>query len=234
MKKVVVVLLINIMRFGLASAVQSAPYPETEKNLMAAVTGETQANANYLAFADVADREGYSEIAKIFRAIAAAELKHAEDEFSILQGLDSSVVKPTPNAPTTGTTRENLQAAIDGETEEYAVMYPEFLAVAISEDMTAARRIFNLAMQAEGKHAIIYADLLKNINNFDWKKYGTIYRCPVCGDILTTSSDCPICGAKAGNLVEYKIAEKGDGGGCNTGFVIIALAALPFALRRSK
>jgi rubrerythrin len=213
----------------------TSPSPETVKNLLAAVTGETQANANYNAFADVAEKEGHKEIAKIFRAIAAAELKHADDEFAILKDLDSTAVRPTPGPVTTGTTKQNLQTAINGETYEYTVMYPGFIAAAELENETAARRIFNLAKQAEEVHAGIYADLLKNFNKFNKTKYESIYRCPVCGNIiLTDPSDCPICGVKAENLVAYEIVEKGNGGGCNIGFAILALGFLPFVVRRRK
>ena len=235
MKKVFVLFFVCIMILGLTTIAQSAPYPETQKNLMAAVTGETQANANYLAFADVADKEGHNGLAAIFRAIAAAELKHANDEFEILKGLDNSVVKPTPTKAITGTTKENLKAAIEGETEEYTIMYPAFIAVAQEEGMAAALRIFRFAARAEEVHAGIFTDLLNNFDNFDKVKYAHVYRCETCGNIiLTNPSNCPICGVRAENLIEYEIVKDEDRWGCNSGFVIAALGVLPFVVRRRK
>ena len=212
-----------------------ATYPDTEVNLMAAVTGESGANATYLAFATVADAEGRTEIAAIFRAIAAAEMKHANDEWAILATYDPTVVRPTPAAGSTGTTAQNLQAAVNGETYEFTIMYPDFIVSADAEGETAGRAIFDLARQAEAVHAGIYADLLANINNFDKVKYEKIYRCPVCGNIiLTTATTCPICGVPASNLVEYQIytGGSGGGGGCNIGFAILPMGFIPFFIRR--
>lgn len=232
MKKLLFVSLLGFMILGTVVIAQSyaSPFPETEKNLLAAVTGETQANANYLAFAKVADKEHHKEIARIFRAISDAELKHALDEFEILKVLNPAAVKPTPGAVSTGTTKQNLQAAVNGETYEYTVMYPDFVAAAEAESATDARRIFNYARRAEEVHAGIYADLLKNINNFDKIKYAKVYRCQICGNIiLTTAVNCPFCGEKAENLVEYEIVQD-DGFGCNFGFSLFAFLFIPLLL----
>jgi len=234
MRRIFVALLICIIGLMLVAQSDASPYPDTEVNLLAAVTGETQANANYNAFATAAENEGRKEIAAIWRAIAEAELKHANDEFAILVSYDATVVRPTPTAVLTGTTAANLQAAINGETYEYTIMYPAFVASADAESETSARRIFNLARQAEQVHAGIYADLLANINNFDKAKYENIYRCPICGNIiLTNATTCPICGVQASNLVEYKIVDNsGSGSGCNFGFAILALGIIPFLIKR--
>jgi rubrerythrin len=208
MKKVLITVFVCIMVIGLATIAQSTEmYPETQKNLMYAVTGETQAAANYRAFASVAEEEGHKEIAAIFRAISNAEEQHAADEFRILQSVDPSVVKPVAGEVKTGTTKENLQAAIDGETEEFTVMYPGFIATANKENMLDARGIFTIAKLAEEVHAGIYADLLKNFDNFDKEKYAKIYRCPECGNIIPTIRPmaCPICGDEGEDLVEYEI-----------------------------
>ena len=183
-----------------------ASYPETVKSLMHAVAGEIEANAKYRAFADVAEKEGRKEIAAIFRVIAEAELQHADDEFSIAQSL-SKVERPKAGKVTAGTTKENLQAAIDGETEEYTKMYPEFVNIADEEHMVDARLIFILAKLAEEVHAGIYADLLRNIGKFDKDKYAQIYRCPECGNIIlkVRPKYCPICAEPGEALKDYKI-----------------------------
>lgn len=186
----------------------TALYPKTFKSLMAAVAFEVQANANYLAFADAADKDGHREIAAIFRAIAAAELKHANDEFAIAQSLISSAVKPkAEKAALAGSTAANLQAAIAGETEEYTKIYPGFVKIAQAERMRTALGIFTIAKLAEEVHAGIYADLLKHIDKFDREKYAKVYRCPVCGNIVPTVRPmaCPICGDEGEDLIEYTI-----------------------------
>ena len=232
MKKSLFVLLLSFLILGTVVITQSyaSPFPETEVNLLAAVTGETQANTNYLEFAKVAEKEHRKEIARIFRAISDAELKHAMDEFEILKVLNPAAVKPTSGAATTGTTKQNLQEAVNGETYEYTVMYPGFIAAAEAEGATDARRIFNLARRAEEVHAGIYADLLKNFDSFDKVKYAKIYRCEICGNIiLTTAVNCPFCGEKAENLVEYEIVK--DDFGCNAGLSLFALLFIPFVIR---
>ena len=205
MKKILVLTLMCIMVLGLTTIAQAGPYPETQKSLMAAVTGETQASANYLAYAEVAENEGHKGIALVFRVISEAEAKHADDEFAILQSINSSVERPKPDEVKPGTTKENLQAAIDGETYEFTVMYPEFIIVAQVENMLQARGIFTLAKLSEEVHAGIYADLLKNFDNFDSVKYAKIYRCPDCGNIVPTIRPlaCSICGDAGDEFIEY-------------------------------
>jgi len=189
-----------------ARSKKAASYPETLKSLMYAVAGEVGANAKYRAFADVADKEGHKEIAAIFRAIAEAELQHAKHEFEIAQKI-GKVAMPKADKVTAGTTKENLQAAVDGEMEEYTKMYPEFVNIAEKEHMVEARLIFILAKLAEEVHAGIYADLLKNIDTFDKEKYAQIYRCPECGNIIlkTLPKYCPICAEPGEALIKYKI-----------------------------
>ena len=177
---------------------------ETLSNLMSAIKGETQAYTKYMAFADVATSEGHIEIGNIFRAISSAELQHGDDEFSILQSFGPAK-RPDPDKVTPGTTKENLQTAVDGETYEYKEMYPEFYETAKKDSIYDAVRVFNFAMQAEEVHANIYADLLRNIDQIDSTKYAKLYRCPVCGNIeLTTRPDsCPICSVPGSIFIEY-------------------------------
>lgn len=154
----------------------------TNKNLSAAFAGESQANLKYLAFAKQADAEGYVQIAKLFRATAAAEIIHAHAELKTLGGIK--------------TTAENLQTAINGETYEFTEMYPSFMKEAESENQTAALRVFRLANEAEKVHAELYQKALDNINAETASDY---YLCTVCGHIAEDSAPdkCPICGGKA-------------------------------------
>ncbi len=154
----------------------------TEKNLAAAFAGESQANHKYLAFAQQADNEGYTQIAKLFRATAKAETIHA-----LAHLKNKGMVKSTA---------ENLQAAIDGETYEFSVMYPEFITTAEGEGNTTVVRAFTFANEAEKVHAELYGKALANLDNNGSADY---YLCTICGHIHEGSAPevCPICNAKA-------------------------------------
>ncbi|MCL2153220.1 MAG: rubrerythrin family protein, partial [Oscillospiraceae bacterium] len=180
------VLTLPLRTFALAALEDTQTYT----NLYAAVQGETNATATYKAFAAKAEADGYPVIARLFLATADAEAKHAEDEWAVLVSMGATA-RPTADTPTVGTTAENLQAAFDGETYEYTEMYPGFVATAVAEGMNEnpynARRIFNLASQAEAVHAGNYADVLANLGDLAYinTKYAVVYRCPVCGEIVT-------------------------------------------------
>jgi len=155
----------------------------TEKNLAAAFAGESQANRKYLAFAKQADAEGYTKIAKLFRATAEAETIHAHAHFKNMGMIKS--------------TAENLKAAIAGETYEFSTMYPEFLKEAQAEGSnTSIIRAFTHANEAEKVHAELYQNALANLETKDASDY---YLCTICGHIHEGSApdSCPICGAKA-------------------------------------
>jgi rubrerythrin len=165
---------------------------ESYGNLNTAINGETNAYTKYEAFADAADAEGYAQVAKLFRATAGAERIHAGDEFDLAFAMDASSQEATPNKPEPGTTAENLQAAIDGETYEYSEMYPAFLKAAQEEKLEAAAAIFARAMKAEECHAKNYQSYLDNLDKVE---EADIYLCPTCGYIKIgdNSGSCPVC-----------------------------------------
>jgi len=184
-------------------------YNETYFNLYASVQGETNANATYIAFAEKARAEGHLAVARLFLATADAEAKHAEEEWAILLAMGATM-RPVAATPVVGTTAENLQAAFEGETYEYTVMYPGFVTTAGDEGMTSdpynARRIFNFAMRAEEVHAGNYADVLAKLTDAVYinSTYGVVYRCPVCGEVVTSRPGrCPICGTDGSAFVVY-------------------------------
>lgn len=213
--KTMSLLLMGLMVVGIFAAIPittSALGTETYNNLYAAVQGETNAVAAYRAFAAKAEQEGYSTIARLFQVTADAEAKHADDEWAILQGMGATV-RPVAYTPIVGTTAENLAAAFDGETHEYTVMYPGFVAAAEAEGMSDARRIFNLALRAEQVHADNFSDVLANLSNTEYinEKYGEVYRCPICGEVVKERpSRCPICGADGSTFVKYDATTPGD------------------------
>ena len=198
------------------SAPTQAPQPsqnsQTYQNLYTALQGETNANAKYTAFAAKAKDEGYTAIANLFTVTADAEKLHANNEWILLQNM-GAVNRPTAETPTVGTTAQNLQAAIAGETYEATQMYPGFKSIAASEGFADAAAIFGRTGQAEQIHANNYADALNNINDAAYlSKYTMLYRCPVCGAIFTKddlpSAACPVCRTGADDFVQYNFSAK--------------------------
>ena len=153
---------------------------KTAENLQAAFAGESQANRRYLAYAKQADKEGYPQIARLFRAVAAAETVHAHNHFRQMGGIKS--------------TADNLKAAQSGENYEIVTMYPEFIALAEQEGEKKALTSFRWAWEVEKEHEQIFQQVLANmgadIGGLD------IWVCPVCGSthIGVRPEKCPVCG----------------------------------------
>ncbi len=162
---------------------------KTQENLQEAFAGESQANRKYLAFAKQADREGYPQVAKLFRAAAEAETVHAHAHLRAMNGI--------------GKTVENLKGAISGETFEFKEMYPGMIETAKDEGEKSAERSFTYANKVEEIHAGLYQKALDNIDSDEEVDY---YVCPVCGYTCENEPPerCPVCGAlaKAFNKVE--------------------------------
>lgn len=156
--------------------------PTTEENLKEAFAGESQANRKYLAFAKKADAEGYPQVAKLFRAAAHAETVHAHTHLKTLGGI--------------GSTAENLQAAVEGETFEFKDMYPGMIATAQAEGDKKAERSFTYANEVEKVHAELYQ---KALNNLDSAEEADYYVCSVCGYTCENEvpDRCPVCKAAA-------------------------------------
>ncbi len=162
------------------------------QNLQAAFNGESNARASYLAFAAKADQEGYAQVASLFRAGAHAEQIHAANHATVIAKLGG-----TPEAkietPVVKSTRENLQAAMAGESYERDVMYPEFIAEAEQEKNAAALRTFEFALKAEAEHAKLYAEALENLEAMKTRTY--YFVCPVCGYTVKRLNflQCVVC-----------------------------------------
>jgi len=167
----------------------------TLENLQAAFNGESNARAKYLAFAQKADAEGYGKVASLFRAAARAEEIHAKNHAKVIRAAGSEpnavIEKVEPKS-----TRENLQAAIAGETYEFETMYPNFLAAARAAGDAQAERTFDFASQVERVHARLYSEALAHLE--DWKTAATFYVCPVCGETVSAVdfARCPVCATK--------------------------------------
>lgn len=154
---------------------------KTQDNLMAAFAGESQANRKYLAFADVADKEGLPQVAKLFRAAAAAETIHAHAHLK--------------NAGHIGDTAANLKSALEGETYEFTHMYPDMIKDAEAEGNAAVAKYFGYANAVEEVHANLYKKAMADPKGLQATDY---YVCKVCGYTHEgPCSKCPVCQAGA-------------------------------------
>jgi rubrerythrin len=164
--------------------------PTTQENLKEAFAGESQANQKYRAFAKKAERDGFPNIAKLFKTAAEAERIHAEGHLDVLDGIGSTV--------------DNLKAAIDGETYEYKEMYPPMLELADTENHKA-KRMFKYAVEAEDVHAQLYKLALAAAEKGKDLDVTDFYLCPVCGHIEfgKPEESCPICGTLASKYVTF-------------------------------
>lgn len=163
----------------------------TNDNLKEAFAGESQAFQKYSAFAKKAEKEGFSNIAKLFKTTAQAELIHAEGHLKAMDLIAS--------------TAENLQGAIDGETYEYTEMYPPMEELASNEGHKA-KTMFRFALDAEKVHAEIYTKALDAVKNGKDLEVSDFYLCPICGyiELGEPPEKCPVC--KAMGKVFTKVA----------------------------
>lgn len=174
----------------------------TLDNLKAAVTGETGASAKYAAFAEAADKAGYTQIARLFRATSEAEQVHIAMEYKLVQAEDPEWAKPVADAPVVEACDLNLIAAANGEIYETSDMYPAFIKKAQEEGNDKAVRVFTRAKLAESVHAERYMEAYNNIDAADDDAY---FLCPVCGYIEKGDDFevCPICGAKKSAFKQF-------------------------------
>lgn len=174
----------------------------TLENLKAAVTGETGASAKYAAFAEAADKAGYTQIARLFRATSEAEQIHIAMEYKLVQAEDPEWQKPVADAPVVEACDLNLIAAANGEIYETSDMYPAFIKKAQEEGNAKAVQVFTRAKLAESVHAERYMEAYNNIDAADDDAY---FLCPVCGYIEKGDDFemCPICGAKKAAFKQF-------------------------------
>jgi len=161
----------------------------TQDNLKEAFAGESQANQKYRSFAEKAEQNGFPNVARLFRTTAEAERIHAAGHLKAQEGV--------------GSTADNLQAAIDGETYEYTEMYPPMLEQA-EADSHRARIMFGFAVKAEEVHAQLYTKALEAVQRGEDLTETEFYLCPVCGYIEFGSppDSCPVCGSKGERFVQ--------------------------------
>ncbi len=170
---------------------------KTEKNLLKAFAGESQARNRYTYFASAAKKEGYVQIADIFEETANQEKEHAKRFFKYLQGGEVTIDACFP-AGVIGKTVENLAAAAAGEKDEWSQMYPGFAAIAREEGFEDVAKTFEAISVAEKQHMKRYLDLQANIekNRVFAREKSVVWRCRNCGYLHEGSGapdKCPAC-----------------------------------------
>jgi len=156
---------------------------KTDENLESAFAGESQANRRYLAFAKKAEEEGFTQVAKLFKAAAEAETVHALNHLRITGQIKSTL--------------ENLDTAVSGETFEFNEMYPKYIDTAKQEGNKQAAWSFNVANQVEQIHAKLFTKAIDSLKNKKPLEQVEYYVCSVCGNTVESEAPnkCPICGA---------------------------------------
>lgn len=174
----------------------------TYENLMTAITGETGATTKYAAFAEVAEKEGFDQIARLFRCTSDAEKIHIELEYALAKKIDDTTEKPEPPSVDEYTSDINLITGANGEIYETTDMYPSFIKKAQEEGNNEAVQVFTRAKLAEAYHAQRYLDAYNTIDTPSDDKY---YLCPICGYIHKGENftACPICLAPKSSFTAY-------------------------------
>jgi rubrerythrin len=169
----------------------------TEKSILAAFAGESQARNRYTYFSSVARKEGYEQIASIFLETAENEKEHAKLFFKLLKGGETEIVAPYP-AGMIGTTVENLKAAAAGEHLEWTTLYQDFAKIAKKEGFQDAFETFSQIAKVEKVHEERYLSLLENVTegNVFKKKAPVKWHCRNCGYVFEgkdVPGKCPVC-----------------------------------------
>lgn len=172
--------------------------PMTSEFLHSAYGGESMAHMRYLYWGQIAEKEGFPNIAKLFEAIAYAESVHAGNHFREIGGGTSDAFVTAGAVFGNGKTADNLQGAINGELHEVEQMYPVYLNTAVFQNEQGAQRSFHYALEAEKIHAALFAKAQEAAKEGKDVELSAVYICPICGHtILDGAPDhCPVCGAK--------------------------------------
>ena len=171
---------------------------KTEKNLLTAFAGESQARNRYTYFASQAKKDGFEQIASIFEETANQEKEHAKRLFKFLEGGEVEVTAAFP-AGVIGTTLENLKASAAGENYEHTEMYPEFAKTASEEGFNDIATVFEAIAIAEKQHEKRYVDIASNIEAGRVFRRDTdvVWRCRNCGYLHTGKEALEVCPACA-------------------------------------
>lgn len=164
--------------------------------LHSAYAGESMAHMRYIAWGELAEKEGFVNIGRLFRAISYAEQVHANNHFRELNTKKGGYTVTSGAVFGIGSLVENLQGAIDGELHEVEQMYPVYLNAAEFQNEKGAQRSFHFALEAEKIHAKLFKDAQDAAREGKDMQFTSVNICPVCGHtILDNVPDkCPVCG----------------------------------------
>ncbi len=170
---------------------------KTEKNLLAAFAGESQARNRYTFFASAAKKEGYEQISALFLETAENEKEHAKLFFNLLKGGDTEILAAYP-AGVVGKTTDNLKAAAAGENLEWGKLYPDSAEVAKKEGFDEVYQTFTNVAKVEKFHEARYRDLMKSVEEGKvFKKNASVkWHCRNCGYVFEgrdVPDQCPVC-----------------------------------------
>jgi len=179
---------------------------KTEKNLLTAFAGESQARNRYTYFANQADKEGFKQIAFIFQETADQEREHAKRFFKFLEGGEVEISGMFP-AGVIGSTLENLKAAAAGENHEWGVMYPDFAKVARKEGFKDIASVFEAIAVAEKQHEKRYKTLAANIKagRVFKRSKKVVWRCRNCGYLHEGTEAPQVCAACAHAQAHFEL-----------------------------
>lgn len=173
--------------------------------LRSAYGGESMAHMRYLIWGEAAEKDGFSNIGRLFRGVAYAELVHARNHFNVLkeQVGDHTVAAGAVFGHTN--IIDNLQGAINGELHEIDQMYPVYLETAKFQDEKEAQRSFHYALEAEKIHAKLFQDAQNSAKEKKDISDELVYVCPICGftEIGDHVDVCPVCGAKSDLFMSF-------------------------------
>ena len=179
---------------------------KTEKNLLTAFAGESQARNRYTYFASAAKKEGYIQISDIFSETAEQEKEHAKRFFKFLEGGELEIIAAFP-AGVIGSTLENLKAAAAGEKFEWTKMYPDFAQTSREEGFNEIAMVFEMISVAEKQHEKRYQDLAANVekNRVFKKDKNTKWRCRNCGYVHEGEAAVDMCPACAHPQAHFEL-----------------------------
>jgi rubrerythrin len=182
---------------------------KTEKNLLTAFAGESQARNRYTFFASKAKKEGFVQIAGVFEETANQEKEHAKRFFKFLEGGEVEIKAAFP-AGVIGSTVENLKAAAGGEHEEWETIYPEFARIAREEGFQEIATVFETVAVAEKHHEDRYLGLMANIeaDTVFKKEQKTVWRCRNCGYLHEGTEAPNMCPACAHSQAHFEVFAK--------------------------
>lgn len=188
-------------------SVKTEQVKKTAANLKEAIKGETTASAKYAKFAEKAKEEGYLSVAKLFEAASQSESIHAKNHTKVLEEMGEKMEDFKPEFEVK-TTKENLEAAIAGETKEYTEMYPGFIKTSDEEGIANASKSFGWAKDTEMKHAEYYKKALEALNAKKEKSLAREYNvCPKCGytyEAKSAPANCDLCGTAKEKFILIK------------------------------